>query len=585
MSTHDRNDDARREELRTLLNACCDGRLGDREAEQLNGLLLADQQARCAYLDWMAVESELRVRHTKGEPLTPAEQREVVSAARTLAGEEPGRQLLGRVAWAALAASLLGVAVLSGWDLLAARQAAPVVLLAPQGEQHVATVTATQNCRWRDAAFGFGSKLADGDRVELLTGVAEITLAGGAKVLLEGPCDLLIHKDAPSVLRGGRLTVHAPAEASPFAVATRRLRVEHDGADFGVVVGRAGGGELHVFGGSVVAQLIDDRGQAAQEVTLAAHQAVRVAGHAAAVSVFEADEDRFVRSLELTPGPRNGLYAYEGFNYGPGQLAEQNGGFGWAGPWFDLETADGPADQPTNRVERGSLSFRALTPHGNKAAQVNQRNRVRRTLASSVGGVFDGAGLIEIQDGQRLIGAAGKTLYLSFLQRVSVTDDGFYGVELHRGDGNANRVLCIGNGAEGAGYGVTSNYNGYGRDNHVNLGVESVEANLIVIRIDFGEDNSDTVTVYRNPQSLVDESVCQPAGTLRGNFGFDRVSFGNFDRTKVHEVDELRIASLFHAATGRRDLPEPGSSRGMAQRPGDEAAPRMAIASHVLPPR
>ena len=65
----------------------------------------------------------------------------------------------------------------------------------------------------------------------------------------------------------------------------------------------------------------------------------------------------------------------------------------------------------------------------------------------------------------RLVGRDGTTVYLSFLQRVDKINDVFYGLELHRSDGNANRVLCIGNGAEECGYGVTSNFNVYGPEN------------------------------------------------------------------------------------------------------------------------
>ena len=81
-------------------------------------------------------------------------------------------------------------------------------------------------------------------------------------------------------------------------------------------------------------------------------------------------------------------------------------------------------------------------------------------LSTSLRGVFDVAGLVEDQNGIRLIGKNGKTVYVSFMQRVSDISDGFYGFELHRGDGNPNRVLSIGYGAEGTGYGVSSNYNG-----------------------------------------------------------------------------------------------------------------------------
>ena len=184
--------------------------------------------------------------------------------------------------------------------------------------------------------------------------------------------------------------------------------------------------------------------------------------------------------------------------------------------------------------------------------QTAQQNRIRRSLGTSVGGVFDAAGLVENQDGVRLIGRDGTTVYLSFLQRVDKINDVFYGLELHRGDGNANRVLCIGNGAEGTGYGVTSNVNVYGQRNFPSLGKENTETNFFVVRITFGAGNRDRVEVFRNPASLVDETACKADAELVGNFAFDRISLGNFNGTKIHEVDEIRVGTTFRAVTGRR---------------------------------
>jgi hypothetical protein len=150
------------------------------------------------------------------------------------------------------------------------------------------------------------------------------------------------------------------------------------------------------------------------------------------------------------------------------------------------------------------------------------------------------------------VGHDGSTVYLSFLQRVNKTNDVFYGLELHRSDGNANRVLCIGHGAERTGYGVTSNYNIYGPRNFPSLGEEDTSTNFFVVRVTFGSGNRDRVEVFRNPESLVDEDACVADAELTGNFAFDRISLGNFHGTKVHEVDEIRVGTTFRAVTGRR---------------------------------
>jgi hypothetical protein len=143
-------------------------------------------------------------------------------------------------------------------------------------------------------------------------------------------------------------------------------------------------------------------------------------------------------------------------------------------------------------------------------------------------------------------------VYLSFLQRVDKTADVFYGFELHRSDGNANRVLCIGHGAENSGYGVTSNFNVYNARNYPRLGEENTQPNFFVVRITFGPGNRDRAEIFRNPKTLIDEQALKPDAELVGNFAFDRISLGNFHGTKVHEVDEIRVGTTFRAVTGRR---------------------------------
>jgi hypothetical protein len=113
-------------------------------------------------------------------------------------------------------------------------------------------------------------------------------------------------------------------------------------------------------------------------------------------------------------------------------------------------------------------------------------------------------------------------------------------------------VLCIGNGADGTGYGVTSNVNVYGQQNFPSLGKENTDVNFFVVRITYGQGNRDRVEVYRNPASLVDETACKVSAELVGNFAFDRISLGNFKGTKVHEIDEIRVGTTFRAVTGVR---------------------------------
>ena len=453
---------------------------------------------------------------------------------------------------------MVGVSAVSSWltySLAGRGQVAADVRSTATNENatSVARITASRNCSWEGEGreVGFGSRLASGQRLKLATGLVEITFDDGAVVVLEGPATFDVQAPGRAQLHDGRLAAAVPERARGFEVETSRLNVVDFGTEFGVMAESAGATEVHVFNGLVKAQLLDASGHQVRTVELNTAEAARIEPAAAMVARIPARDDEFVRSLSVAAGPHDGLYAYDGFNYPEGPLDEQNGGFGWAGPWFTVES-DSKSDPKSNGVRAESLEYEELVPLGNHAVQTAQQNRVRRSLGTSVGGVFDAAGLVENQDGVRLIGKDGAVVYLSFLQRVDKINDVFYGFELHRGDGNGNRVLCIGNGVDGTGYGVTSNVNVYGQRNFPAIGNETTDTNFFVVRITYGLGNRDRVEVFRNPQSLTDESACKLDVELTGNFAFDRISFGNFHGTKIHEIDEIRVGTTFRAVTGRR---------------------------------
>lgn len=467
----------------------------------------------------------------------------------------------------AIAAALIGVAAFSSWATQAFSGRSLLAGAKPQaagadGAQPVARVTGTHNCRWRnpEETVSYGSMLFAGQRIELTEGLAEIEFNGGATILLEGPATFEVNASDKVALVDGRLAAVVPQRARGFLVHTTSLDVFDVGTEFGLVAQASGSAEVHVFNGLVKADVLDADGKALRRLELNATEAARINPLSTTVIEFPADDAKFVRNIMPNSGPHDGLLADEAFRYPEGPLEAQNGGFGWAGPWFTT-SADEEAGPDSNRVKAGSLAVEGLVPIGNRAMLTAQYNRVRRQLATSVGGVFDAEGLVENQDDVRLVGRDGKQAYVSFIQRVSKPGDGFYGVELHRGDGNGNRVLCIGNGADGASYGATSNTNVYGPKNLGALGEETDDANFFVIKISFGVENRDTVEIFRNPESLRDEQACEPDAVLRGNFAFDRISIANFDGTKTHEVDEIRVGTHFLAVTGRW-----GNNQGRLQR-------------------
>ena len=544
------------DELQQLAAEVCHGTLSEGAAARLEAVLESDADARRFYNNYMFLHAEL---YTQSASLgceslvARIEEREAEFARQALLVPRAPR-----ISSLALAATLLAVAVGSSWLTYMLTQPERTTAMAASRSADgvdrsiaVAKITATRNCLWNGPSdeLGYGSTLFAGQQLDLAAGLVEVTFIDGAQVVLEGPVKFDVKATDLAELHAGRIAAVVPERARGFEVATSGLKVVDWGTEFGMLA-EEDDAEVHVFRGMVMAHVLDAAGQQVREVELNTSEAARITPASSMVAMIPARDDAFVRSLSVVSGPHDGLYAYEDFNYPEGRLSEQNGGFGWAGAWESLESADQHGD--TNRVVSGGLEYEGMSPVSNRAVQVGQQNRIRRTLSTSIGGVFDAAGLVENQNGTRLIGRDGTTVYLSFLQRVNKTDDVFYGFELHRNDGNANRVLCIGNGADECGYGVTSSVNVYGPKNFPSLGVENTDTNFIVVKIAFGPGNRDRVEVFRNPKSLVNEEACVADAELVGNFAFDRISLGNFNGTKVHEVDEIRVGTTFLAVTGRR---------------------------------
>lgn len=560
------------ERLLEAIGNLCNGTIDEAEGRELDEMLASDAQARRIYTNYMWTHACLYAEggslQADGEPTNHAE---LASQVDLHATEPPAAGRRWNRSWYGLAAAMIGVAAFSGWvaarwtDRQVAEQSPTVAeQLAVPAAEAVARITGTHNCIWSDPQekISYGSSLFPGQRIELAEGLAEITFEDGATLLLEGPATFTVDSSNKVALLAGRLAAVVPQRAEGFHVRTASLDVFDVGTEFGLVAQESGAAEVHVFNGLVKADVLDNSGRALRRLELNAAEAARINPLSTTVVEFPANDAGFVRNISPTAGPHDGLLADEAFRYPEGPLEAQNGGFGWAGPWFTTSADDEDAGPDSNRVTPGSLAVQGIVPVGNRAILIGNRNRIRRQLATSVGGVFDSEGLVENQDEIRLVGRDGKNVYLSFVQRISKVNDGFYGLELHRGDGNGNRVLCIGNGADGAGYGATSNVNVYGAKNLPSLGVESDEPNFFVVKIAFGVGNRDTVEIYRNPTSLRDEKECEPDAVLRGNFAFDRISLANFDGSKVHEIDELRVGTHFLAVTGRW-----GNNQGRLRQP------------------
>ncbi|HEU5123945.1 MAG TPA: TIM-barrel domain-containing protein, partial [Verrucomicrobiae bacterium] len=230
--------------------------------------------------------------------------------------------------------------------------------------------------------------------------------------------------------------------------------------------------------------------------------------------------------------------AYEGFSYGLGAVASQNGGFGWGDTWtnvagnamyFDLGNLFGYSNAPAGFDAHSQGN--ALRGYGG--------SRVGRLLDCTANGFFGQNGFV---DANGNIGANGKTIYVSFLQQPAVTSK-FYEFEFHRGNyGDPGRIAGIGN--------DTAGQNAYFRrpgGAFSSLGAGDTAVDFYVVRIDFKPGNDD-VRIYRNPTSLTEPGAATLTLPGVGDMSFDRFCVGAWGNFVA--IDEIRVGTTWANVIG-----------------------------------
>jgi hypothetical protein len=117
-------------------------------------------------------------------------------------------------------------------------------------------VTGLVNCQWPDdvTPLKFGDQLAPDYRLRLEQGLMQLTFATGAKVVVEGPTELVVTAPGQATLERGRIAAAVPRFARGYTILTPTAEVVDLGTEFGVAVDAAGQSEIHVFEGDVVAR-------------------------------------------------------------------------------------------------------------------------------------------------------------------------------------------------------------------------------------------------------------------------------------------------------------------------------------------
>ena len=540
--------------LRELLNSLTNGALSDEQQQELESILIDNPPAQRFYQQFMMVHAELYWLHDSLKNPQVVLEGEEETVARRWFDASRVRQ------WLTLAAMLL-VGLTLGWLLNSEMNTTERQVVE---YKRVATLTGTLNCRWEgeDRPNGYGTSLFAGQKLRLKEGIAEITFENGAQIILQSPAELDLDSFRESHLHSGKLTANCPPSSTGLRVNTSGLMLVDRGTEFGVMTDGNGNTEVHVFDGVVEGHYLEERGRF-RKVEWRQSDTAQYTRASARIQSLAKPNSTYVRSLSVGMGPMNGVLAADDFDYPLGPLGGQNGGFGWGGAWRDIEVEEG--DLYSNQIAAGSIGGRSAS--GNHALIGGNFNRIRRELSTSYNGVFDAAGYVEVRDGVRVIGKDETTLYLSFSQKIDRLDQVFYGFELNRGDGNQNRVLCIGHAAakswtEGTvrtpdkeagvtGWAVTSEFNGSDGllKEFGSLGPETTDEVFFVLKLTFGKDHVDQFELFMNPASMWDEEQCIPVLKGSGDFAFDRIGLANFEGDKEFHVDRIKVGKTFSSVT------------------------------------
>lgn len=319
-------------EVQRLVSALIDGTIAEDERRQLIERMQTDPHARQAYLELLELDSFLQwdaasmsLADVEGTP-PPAS---LVSF--PAASGAPARQV-AILRWSLAATVLLcvGLAALLGLQLAAERAVAYTTARSSEGGP-VAILTDLRQAVWETSAPSPEAykPLVPG-WLKLRSGHVALDFLGGAKATLEGPAEFGLNAADRGVLRLGKLSIVLGRNRGAFRVTAPALVASSRGAEFALAVASDGTTELHVFSGSVTANLAaaDDEPKAI-EVGEGEAISVQRVDDRAAYRPMSAEPDRFASPVQTAIGEPAGEVVSVDFSRQPAlSYGYQDGQFG-----------------------------------------------------------------------------------------------------------------------------------------------------------------------------------------------------------------------------------------------------------------
>ncbi|MBM4092614.1 MAG: hypothetical protein FJ276_24830, partial [Planctomycetes bacterium] len=130
----------------------------------------------------------------------------------------------------------------------------------PAGQEVVARLTDTLGCSWGTSVTPQPGQSLGPGRLDLVTGVAQITFQSGARLLVEGPAEVELVDGNRGILYRGRSLVKVPEQARGFSLNTPTTSIIDLGTEFGVALSDSGSTAVQVYAGKVLAGRHSDRG-------------------------------------------------------------------------------------------------------------------------------------------------------------------------------------------------------------------------------------------------------------------------------------------------------------------------------------
>ena len=214
------------------------------------------------------------------------------------------KTLTATTGWiATLAASLLLVlsfGVSQWWqNQPSANQLAPRVTHLLRPSRPVGSLVTVHQALWAEGSrVVVGENIEENRRLELLSGSAQLSMACGADIVLQGPCSIQLVSEDYARLESGKVTAQVAKWGTGFTISAKDLEITDLGTRFALSADDQGVVEAHVLEGSVLAEPLKQRRPNQSSMLLKSGQAIRVDGVRSQVDLIDARRQDFVDQLQ-----------------------------------------------------------------------------------------------------------------------------------------------------------------------------------------------------------------------------------------------------------------------------------------------